>query len=311
MANNLENLWVKIIDSPRFRNIAGRSAGGRVLHNPILRELNTTRWHLAATLHNRRSPDLFEDVQTYCMFIGHTKSGGSLIGALLDAHPEVILADEADGLRYVDEGFSREEIFYILLRMSHRELLKGRITARRLEPYSFLVPGQWQGRYRTLRVIGDSKAGKSTQKIGDDPTILDRLHRVMNGTQSRFIHVIRNPFDPISIMMVRGKRSFENASSLYFSYCEILSRIYDQLAQGEIFPVRYENFVHQPDANLGEICRFLGITGSTEYLTACSKIVRPAPDRSRDRIDWQSHWKQSVLDTAAKYDFLDGYNFEN
>ncbi len=68
-----------------------------------------------------------------------------MIGALLDAHPNVILADEIDVFEYMDDGFSKEQIYHLLLKNSHREFLKGRVTARRLVPYSFSVPGQWQG----------------------------------------------------------------------------------------------------------------------------------------------------------------------
>jgi hypothetical protein len=54
------------------------------------------------------------------MFVGHNKSGTSMVGSLLDAHPEVILSDEADALDYVRAGFSREQIFHILLGQSRR-----------------------------------------------------------------------------------------------------------------------------------------------------------------------------------------------
>ena len=311
MTNSLESLWVKIVDSPRLRQISGRESGRRMLNNPVLRDMNTTRWKLSAGLHSRRYPDTFEDVRSYLMFIGHTKSGGSLIGALLDAHPDAILADEVDGLRYIDAGFRREELFYLLLRMSQRELMKGRVTARRLEPYSLLVPGQWQGRYRSIKVVGDSKAGKSTQRIGQDPRILDQLQQVMGDISSRFIHVIRNPFDPISIMMVRGKRSFEDAFSLYFAYCDILSRVYTIVDRSRIYQVRYEDFVCHPEDRLGEICQYLGLEPTQDYLTACREIVYPAPERSRTRIIWQPDWKQAVEDASGRYDFLSGYSFEN
>lgn len=38
---------------------------------------------------------LFSDIQSYCMFIGCPRGRHSLIGALLDAHPNIIMAHEA------------------------------------------------------------------------------------------------------------------------------------------------------------------------------------------------------------------------
>ena len=37
-----------------------------------------------------RYRDALADLETYCLFIGYQRSGSSLIGSLLDAHPEVV-----------------------------------------------------------------------------------------------------------------------------------------------------------------------------------------------------------------------------
>lgn len=49
----------------------------------------------------------FEDLDTYCMFVGYPKSGHSLIGSLLDAHPQMAITHELDVLKYVHAGFSK------------------------------------------------------------------------------------------------------------------------------------------------------------------------------------------------------------
>ena len=168
----------------------------------------------------RGEPGLFADVDTFCIFVGHNKSGTSLMGGLLDAHPQIVLADEADALQYVEAGFNRDALFHVLLRSSRTELRKGRVTARRLEPYSYLVPGQSQGSSTHPRVVGDSTSGTSTRRLGSDPRLFDRLDRL--GTDVKLIQVIRNPFDPITAMMIRGGRSFDNSIGHYFAACETL-----------------------------------------------------------------------------------------
>jgi hypothetical protein len=53
----------------------------------------------------------FDDVGTYCMFIGCPRSGHTLIGAILDAHPNVVIAHELDALKYIRYGFGRLQLF--------------------------------------------------------------------------------------------------------------------------------------------------------------------------------------------------------
>lgn len=234
-----------------------------------------------------------------------------MIGSLLDAHPEIILSDEAGAIRYVSAGFSRNQIFHLLLRVSRREAMKGRVTARRLTPYSFAVPGQWQGRYATLRVIGDSTTGTSTQRFAREPHLLQRLHQVMEGRQVKFIQVIRNPYDPISYMMVRGKRSFANAIEHYFANCNTLVEMRKSLDPSNLYPVRYEDFIHQPDSHLSQICRFLGVEAGPDYLRSCRGILRQSPDQHRQMVDWNAKWITVVKNKIDQYDFLAGYSFEN
>ena len=58
----------------------------------------------------------FEGVQAYVMFVGYPRSGHSLVGALLDAHPDAIVAHELDALKYLQAGFGRDQLFALLLR---------------------------------------------------------------------------------------------------------------------------------------------------------------------------------------------------
>jgi hypothetical protein len=233
-----------------------------------------------------------------------------MIGALLDAHPDAIVADEVRALEYVSAGFQRDQLFHILLRGSRRELLKGRVTARRLTPYSYFVPGQWQGRYERLLVIGDGAAGSSTHRFAVDPNLLPHLQSLMAGIDVRLIHVIRNPFDPISVMMVRGKRTFQNAIDHYFTDCEILVQLQKQLGNSALHAVRYEDFVRQPEKHLSDLCSFLGLEACKDYLHACTGIIRGMPDQHRQMVAWDAHWIGVVREKIARYDFLQGYTFE-
>ncbi len=306
----LERLWVSWINSGGWRQFAKSGPGSMLLGSDAYAKLAMSRRYASTWYRSRQEPELFQDVQTFCVFIGHTKSGSSLVGSLLDAHENIIMADEADALKYVLHHFSKQQIYHILLKASKREAMKGRVTARRLTPYSLQVADQWQGRYTKLKVIGDSKAGITTQRFGRDLGLIEGLQEVMPGVNVKFVHVIRNPFDPISLMMVRGKRTAENAMDRYFANCEILTQLHKKVNPSDIFMIRYEDFVGRPKHYLTNLCSFLGVPHEAAYVDACVRILHPSPERSRDIIPWETDWIKQVQERIAQYAFLDGYTFE-
>lgn len=306
MSQNLERLWVGLASSPRLRWL---TKGGLARSAPY-RGLNLARRYLLTAYRAHAQPALFQDVRTFCLFVGHNKSGTSMLGALLDAHPNVALADEEDALQYVPAGFSRAQIFHLLLWGARREALKGRVTARRLTPYAYLVPGQWQGRHSTLHVIGDSTAGTSTRRLAQDPRLLGRLEERLGGVELKLVQVIRNPYDPISVMIVRGRRSFEGAIEHYFAHCGALVELRRRLGPARLHAVRHEEFVHSPEQGLAALCRFLGVEPSADYLRACAGILRSAPDTHRDMVPWDARRIALVQRRIEQYDFLRGYSFE-
>lgn len=311
MDKTVERLWVGLLDSDGFRKFASGGVGHGIMRSQAFRKALFAKNYVASSIARIRQPGLFREVKTFTLFVGHNKSGTSMLGSLLDAHPEIIMADEVRALEYVAAGFRRDQIFHLLLKCSRRELMKGRVTARRLTPYSYLVPGQYQGRFTQLKVIGDGAAGSTTRRIGEEPELLERLRALMGEADVKLIQVIRNPFDPISVMMVRGDRTFQNSIEHFFTSCEVLARLRHLVGDGRLYPVRYEDFVLNPAARLGDLCRFLGVGVPYVYLKACAGILHPKPVRSRGMVDWTQDWIRVVEDQIARYDFLEGYGFES
>ena len=106
-------------------------------------------------------PPDFSSVKTLLLFIGYPRSGHTLVGCLLDAHPHVMLTNEYD-LIYKWSTFSdwqkRKEFVFDELyrnavgfdlkvreRSSHVELKDGQSSVSKAFNYS--VPHQWNGRY--------------------------------------------------------------------------------------------------------------------------------------------------------------------
>jgi hypothetical protein len=299
-----------VTGSDAFRRFMKQGPGRAVVRSAAFESLMIRRNAYRSRSAARRDPERFAHVRTFCAFVGHNKSGTSLMGSLLDAHPDVVLSDEVDALRYVEAGFGREQLYHLLLRASELEASKGRVTARRLQPYSYAVPGGYQGVSATPLVVGDSTSGSTTRRLGADPGLLDRLEALVRPAEVRLVQVVRNPFDPISVMMVRGNRSFENSIEHYFRACEALERIRDRCGPDRLRTVRYEEVVRGPERRLDAVCRFLGVDPDPSYLRDCAAIVRPEPDRSRGMVEWTPTWVRSVEERMARFDFLEGYRYE-
>ncbi|MCI0710673.1 MAG: hypothetical protein L0154_10980, partial [Chloroflexi bacterium] len=143
---------------------------------------------------------LFQDVNTFVIFIGYPRSGHSLVGSLLDAHPNAIISHELHALKRLHRGYSQEQLFYLIYQNSRDNARKGREETG----YSYLVPGQWQGKYTQLKIIGDKKGGKTAELLAAYPQMLNELFRTIKHP-IKFIHVLRNPFDNITSMILRGE----------------------------------------------------------------------------------------------------------
>ena len=290
--------WRRYARTPRIRKIL-RSRPGRAA--------DTARRYVITAVARFRHPEVVRAVDTFCVFIGHVKSGGTLLGAILDAHPDALFADEADVLRYVNAGFSREQIFHLLAKGSRHAAMMGRVTARRLEAYHFEIPGQWQGRSRTLRVIGDTRAGPTTRQLGVEPRLIDRLERTLDDVGLRFIHVVRDPFDPIAVTVVRGNRSFDDAVADHAAQCERLVRLRSLIPAEHLLTVRYEDLVGRPNEEIRRACAFLRLAPEPGYVEACAAIIRVDVRPERDRIEWTPGRVAAVRAVIDAVPFLEPY----
>jgi Sulfotransferase family len=251
--------------------------------------------------------DCSSTVETFCMFIGYPRSGHSLVGALLDAHPNAVISHELNALECVEKGFDRERIFRLVLENSRRVAKSG----REWEGYSYEVPNQWQGRFERLRVIGDKKGGASTRILSSAPGILRRLLDTID-TDVKFIHVVRNPYDNISTMFKHRRHNLSLRSVIedYLSMCATNSRISEWVGGDPVFDLRHEALVEAPEELLGDLCGFLGLECKEDYLEDCASIVFDSPRKTRYDVEWDAGMIAAVQEGIGRHEFLRGYSYE-
>jgi Sulfotransferase family len=270
-------------------------------------------WRFATSLVDAaRFRPALRDVRTYLLFIGHGRSGHSIVGSLLDAHPEAIVSDELDAARFIDRGFTRDQVLALSVARSARQAAGERRKAGRGgRTYSYLVPGWSNGRFSRLRVVGDTRAGGTVHRFAGDPELIERIDARMRGLTVRYVHVVRNPYDNVSTMTVRRGRALEQAVGGYFADCETLVRLRATIGAERLLTMRHEDLIADPRAQLADACRFVGIDASPEYLDACAGILFSNPSRTRESVDWPPELVDRVARDIERFDFLAGYSFES
>ena len=256
----------------------------------------------------------FRHVRTYCMFIGYGRSGHSIIGALLDAHPNISIGMEEDVLNLIKCHFSRKQVYHCITRNARIFKKKHNNT---WTGYSYKVEGQYQGTFTRLEIIGDKKGAASSMRLGDNFELYNRLERTVK-CPVRIIHVIRNPFDNISTMINRNigynvkpdRHQFLYYISKYFLRASVNKELKTK-SQMNILDIYHEEFVANPRENLKKILDFLEISADEKYYKACESIIYGNPNKSKNSIKWPQYFIDLVQTEIQHYPFLQRYSYYN
>ena len=222
---------LKILNSAKEKNSHKDAPTAVVMsdqrkHN-IPTRVERTKHHVI-DFHNEPylSLDTVNKVEKFVFFIGYQRSGHSIIGSFMDAHPHMIIAHEFMLFtrwkemeeQYETDGIanplkSKSTLFRHLYRDSYADAAHGwRSGQLRNKNYTLTIDTQWQGRYdRYIRIIGDKSGGATTTVYTSSPKkfeqYLNQLKKTV-GIPIRVLHVVRNPFDMIATdaLYSEGKR---------------------------------------------------------------------------------------------------------
>ncbi len=246
--------------------------------------------------------EAFEELETFVIFLGYPRSGHSLVGSVLDAHPEAVIAHEQDLLRYLKYGFDRERLLALLMRNSMRFMEEG----RHWSGYSYELPGQQQGSYRKLRVIGDKKGANSTRRLARKPELLERLHQKM-GVPLRIVHVIRDPLDNVSRMALKNaekmggkptRKDVREAMEEYFRLARTIGQLRREGWEDRFIDVHLEALIQDPRRELIKLQERLGLPHEEEQVEAASELLFSKPKRASEELEWPEDLRKELEERA-------------
>lgn len=285
----------------------------RLLPHRVYRAVKALYWSAGANgvrriggrLHATLLAPRLRDVHTLLLFIGYPRSGHSLVGSLLNAHPSIVVAHELHALWYLDRGFSAEELFALIWR---RDRWFGR-HGRQWTEFNYTVPGQWQGRSDRLQIVGDKKGDGVTDLLHVYPGALETaLGRL--GRRVRIIHTVRNPYDNVATMARRTEDLLSACIERHRNRVALNRELIERYGEELILTVRHEDLIADAEGELRRMMAFLGVEISEDYLEACSGIIYESPNRSRHRVEWSEQDRRAVERMIRRTPFLKGYDFE-
>ena len=294
----------------RFDLLRGRPEAALLRHGHAIRHVRRARESMA-TYESigrlvRRYPTQLESYRTvpvsperFLFFVGYSRSGHSLVGALLDAHQSVLISHELHALKHFRRGHSFDEVVDAIQYNSRFFEHFG----RGYFGYSYEVASQYQGRFSQLRLIGDKKANGTTRVLRRNPGILDALPQKIP-VPFVFLHVVRNPFDNIASRARRAHIGLELSAHGYFDNADVIARLKQRYPDG-VIDVYLDDLVADPKATLTALLRRLGFAEVDDrYLDDCAKIVFKEAKRTRDDTAWDPALKRSIAERLGQYSFF-------
>ena len=288
-------------------------------------------------------------IKKMVFFVGNDRSGSSILGSLMDAHPHTIITNDFNLFKNIPPLAAdctnqriNKELFNSMYLKSTSDVFG--IRANLSKGYSLGVKGMWQGAYdRHIDVIGDKNSGNTTRYYLKNEGEFERNYRNLKkrlGIPMRIIHAIRNPFDIIATDAVitygdretfrnlkqafsstGGKREisqhkFNKPNQIYryivyiFALFEAAQELTDSLfGEENVLEVHNCDLVDDPRGTMSRIFDFLGVDTSEHYLDVCAEKVFKSLSRSRNMIAWTPEQIEMVENKMKKHTFLNRYNF--
>ena len=266
-------------------------------------------------------PGVIKGIKKFVFFVGYARSGHSIIGTLMDAHPHVIISNEFNlfsqftELNKASKLSWRDNLYNLLYSRSIRDKKHSRAALHK--GYKLKVSGLWQGKFSNyIEVIGDKSGDITTKEYSMDPEGFLRNFKKLKHEVSiplRIIHTVRNPFDVISTSVVimnenltqfrelknyntqrneKTPHKYENSKvvggniPIFFKRIDTVLKLIKLFGRENVLDVHNCDLVADPRGTISRIFKFLEVDTTQHYLDMCAEKVFKTVSRSRNMVRW-------------------------
>ncbi len=304
-------------------------------------EGDASRWHhdlplgrlalqaIPATLRHATS---FARAQAFAQFVGFPRSGHSLIGSILDAHPDAVIAHELDVMGLIEKAVPLPLIHGMIAHNASDFTANGRTW----NGLSYTIEGGSHGVAGRPLVVGDKKGDWAVRRCAQDFALLDQARKILRN-RDRWILVVRHPADNIATMSLRKGRVYDDlrvataprdfgdtlrtaqadgrivANVLdemiddYETLCVTTEKMQRHLPDEAWHTMIYEQFVDHPAEHISALYAFLDLSLDDALIRSGASIVREGRTPSRDRIGWSAAQEDRVAAIIERFEFLAAY----
>lgn len=279
-----------------------------------------------------------DGVEKFVFFVGYPRSGHSIIGSMMDAHPDMIIAHEfmlfERWPKQAAQLMNRAFLFNALYKDSYDDVTTGwRSSKQDKKGYTLEMKASWQGQFSRLRVIGDKSGGKVSYLYSKSPEEMQKSYREVVDTVKipvHTIHVIRNPYDMIAtqVLYTAAYEQSPNAPAHKLAASEdnkydnpkmLMSEAKQHFYRAEgaknmtencnltVLVIYNEDFVEDPKGTMKTICDYLDLECTTEYLQLCYDKTYRSMSRTRNVVKWTPEVLKYVSNELKRYPLFHRY----
>lgn len=277
-----------------------------------------------------------ENVERFVLFIGYPRSGHSIIGTMMDSHPNMVIANEFPLTRSLmspalRNTVTKQGLFNALYLNSRAEMVYGERGEDGLERKGYLLTmnSSWQGNFSKLRIIGNKEGGATSKHYHAHPSEVISAYKWLQneiGIPIHVLHVVRNPYDMVAThtLYVAGDNGHKyNASKtkklnkpllveevikqFFFRAKAVASMI--QVLNLTVLQLRHEDMVNKPKHTISQVCNFLQVDCSEDYLEACTAKTYRTVSKTRNLVMWTKHLRDRIDSGIKQFYFFNKYTF--
>lgn len=220
------------------------------------------------------------NLTSFLLIVGNARSGSTLLGAAIDAHPSAVISNESTGSWELWKKMSREQI----LTHIYDNAMAMAAARRPSEGYHYQI-GPAPNDKSAIVVAGDKMWNPSVLLMHGSAKILPDLENRLN-VPVKIIEAVRNPFDVIASMHQRSGLPVRDRIRWYFMHCEATAALHERLSAENLTVSHHADLLANPDLELTRLCKFLKLSPCASHIAAVKKALLPQPRKTSARIDW-------------------------
>lgn len=276
-------------------------------------------------------------VEKFVFFVGYPRSGHSIVGSMMDAHPDIIIAHEymlfKKWTKYRRKLMNKGYLFNALYQDSYQDAKKGwRSSHQDKKGYTLDMPSLWQGRFRQLRVIGDKSGGQTAIVYSKSSKKACKTYKELVDTANipiHIIHVVRNPYDMVATDMLyrnayihgrkrnatihhpyRNNEQLQKSIRILYSFASAVWGMVENCHLENILEIHHADHVKYPKDTVQQICDFLDVECSQTYLQECDDKTYKQLSKTRELVVWNLKASGLVKRIIKKFPVFSRYTFD-